>query len=406
MDPQSLLFSLFTPEGREDPHSPLAELQRIAPVYYDKDLDTFFLTRYSDCHSVLTDPGFAVPDLTWCESELPDWREHPAADFFYSSMLRCNEPDHGRLRRLVSGAFTARRVAVLQRAVEEITDRLLDDLADAVSEHGRANFQNVVGYPLPVAVIGELIGVPASDQAQFWQLGRDAGRLLEPVRSADDWQRADAAVKQLRDYFRELAAKRSRQPADDLVSALLPMVRDDGRLTRKELTDTLLLVFVAGFETTTSMLALTVHALLTHPDELARLRSAPHLLPNTVEESLRWDTPVRMTERIATSATSIGGVPVPAGGNVTTVLTAANRDPEQFPDPHRFDVSRSGSKVLSFSAGPHYCLGAALARLEGAVVIGKLLTRFAHIALAAAPERRESLSLRAYENLPITTSER
>ncbi|MEU1628576.1 cytochrome P450 [Streptomyces sp. NPDC020096] len=406
MDPQSLLFSLFTPEGREDPHTPLEELRRIAPVYYDKDLDTFFLTRYSDCHSVLTDPNSAVPDLTWCESELPDWREHPAADFFYSSMLRSNQPDHGRLRKLVSGAFTARRVAGLQTAVDEITDRLLGNLADAVSDGGQANFQDVVGYPLPVAVIGELIGVPAADQAQFWQLGRDAGRLLEPVRSAEDWRRADDAVEQLRGYFRELTAARSRKPADDLVSALLHTTRDDSQLTEKELTDTLLLVFVAGFETTTSLLALTVHALLTHPDQFVRLISEPDLAANAVEESLRWDTPVQMTERIATSATAVAGVPVPAGSNLTTVFTAANRDPEQHPDPHRFDVSRTGAKVLSFSAGPHYCLGAALARLEGTVAIRKLVSRYPSIALAGVPQRRESFSLRAYENLPITTSER
>ncbi|UNO38553.1 cytochrome P450 [Streptomyces sp. MST-110588] len=404
VDPQAVLFSVFTPEGRENPFPALETLREIAPVYYEKELDTFFLTTYADCQAVLTDPTFKTPDLTWCEDHLPDWREHPAADFFYSSMLRANQPDHTRLRRLVSGGFTARRVAALESAIEKITDSLLNDLADATCDGGSANFQNLVGYPLPVAVVGELIGVPEADRPQFWQLGRDASRLLEPVRSEEDWALADRAVTQLREYFRELAARRQRVPADDLVTTLIKAKEGDERLTEDEVIDTLALVFVAGFETTTSLLGLTTHALLTHPDQLALIKQDPDLVPQAVEESLRWDTPVQMTERIAGRKTEIGGVTVPEGANVTTVMAAANRDPRQHPDPHRFDVRRTGTKVLSFSAGPHYCLGAALARLEGSVAVRRLFERFPDLALAGTPQRRESFSLRAYENLPVTTS--
>ena len=402
MDPQTLLFSIFTPEGRENSFPALEALRETAPVYYDKDLDTYFLTTYAHCQAVLTNAAFRTPDLSWCEEHLPDWRDHPAADFFYASMLRANSPHHGRLRRLVNAGFTPRRVAALQSAVEDLTDLHLDAFADATADGGAANFQELVGYPLPVAVVGELIGVPAADRPRFRSLGSDASRLLEPVRGPEDWARADAAVTELRAYFEELLQRRGREPREDLATVLLEAHEGQERLTRRELVDTLLLVFVAGFETTTAMLGLVTHALLTHPDQRDLVTGDPGLAAQAVEEALRWDTPVQMTERIATERTEIGGVTIPVGANVTTVLTAANRDPAQFPDPHRFDVRRSGTKVLSFSAGPHYCLGAALARLEGTVAVLRLFARFPHLAVSGVPVRRESFSLRVYEDLPLT----
>lgn len=402
MDPQTLLFSIFTPEGRENSFPALEALRETAPVYYDKDLDTYFLTTYAHCQAVLTDAAFRTPDLSWCEEHLPDWRDHPAADFFYASLLRANSPHHSRLRRLVNAGFTPRRVAALQSAVEDLTDLHLDAFADATADGGAANFQELVGYPLPVAVVGELIGVPAADRPRFRSLGSDASRLLEPVRGPEDWARADAAVTELRAYFEELLQRRGREPREDLATVLLEAHEGQERLTRRELVDTLLLVFVAGFETTTAMLGLVTHALLTHPDQRDLVTGDPGLAAQAVEEALRWDTPVQMTERIATERTEIGGVTIPVGANVTTVLTAANRDPAQFPDPHRFDVRRSGTKVLSFSAGPHYCLGAALARLEGTVAVRRLFARFPHLAVSGVPVRRESFSLRVYEDLPLT----
>ncbi|MEU2448520.1 cytochrome P450 [Streptomyces sp. NPDC012765] len=404
MDPQALLFSLFTPEGRENPFPALEALRENVPVYYDKDLDTYFLTTYADCQAVLTDTSFRTPDLGWCEDNLPDWREHPAADFFYASMLRANQPDHTRLRRLVGAGFTPRRVAALSEAVEQLTDSLLDTFAEATADGAAANFQELVGYPLPVAVVGELIGVPAEDRLRFQRLGGDASRLLEPVRTEEDWARADSAVTELRTYFEDLLLLRLVEPREDLATVLLETGEGQERLTRKEVVDTLLLTFVAGFETTAAMLGIATHALLTHPHQRAAVGADPELAAQAVDEALRWDTPVQMTERIASAATVIRGVTVPAGANVTTVLAAANRDPAQFPDPHRFDVHRSGSRVLSFSAGPHYCLGAALARLEGAIAVRRLFTRFPDLALAGPPVRRESFSLRMYEDLPLTTT--
>ena len=402
MDAESVLFSIFTAEGRENPYPSLAELRQINPVYDNPTVGTYFLTRFADCQAVLANSDFLVPDLEWCDRELPDWREHPAADFFYTSMLGSNGARHERLRRLVAPGFTPRRVAGLRATVEKISAELLDGFADALAGGGTADFQDLVGYPLPVAVVGELIGVPRGDQAQFRALGQGASRLLEPVRTAEDWARADQAVLALREYFAGLLRERRARPADDLASALLLMRdADQGRLTERELVDTLVLVFVAGFETATGMLGLTVFALLTHPDQAALVREDPGLVPAAVEESLRWDGPVLMTERIAARPVEVGGVVIPAGGSVTTVFGAANRDPARHPDPDAFTVRRPDVRVLSFSAGAHYCLGAALARVEGAVLIGQLLARFPDLGQAGQPVRRASIGLRSFDVLPL-----
>ncbi|MFI5618019.1 cytochrome P450 [Streptomyces sp. NPDC051567] len=406
MDAESVLLSVLTPEGRANPHPSFAELRRLAPIHRSEALDTHFLTRFAECHAVLTNHEFLVPDLTWCSSNIPDWREHPAADFFYSSLLGSNGAVHDRLRRPVARAFGVRRIAALRRTVEKITEELLDGFAEATSSGGAANFQELVGDPLPVAVAGGLIGVPRADQEHFHRLGRDASRLLEPVRTADDWARADGAVDTLREYFTGLLRERRARPADDFASALHTQhAPGDTPLTERERVDILLLLFVAGFETTSGMLGLTVFALLTHPGELALVRADPDLATAAVEESLRWDTPVVMTERIAARPLELApSVTVPEGASVTAVLTAANRDPGHHPDPDAFTVRRQGTRVLSFSAGTHFCPGAALARSEGAALVRRLVHRFPGLGLAGEPVRRASVSLRSFDDLPLVTT--
>ncbi len=405
MNTETTLLSVFTPEGWENPYQPLAELRRVEPVYYSEAFGTHFLTRFADCQAVLVNPDFLVPDLDWFVRQEHDGRDHPAADFFYSSMLGANTVGHERLRRPVARAFSARRTAALLATVEKITEESLDRFADATSDGGAANFQELVGYPLPVAVVGDLIGVPREEQAQFRRLGEGASRLLEPIRTAEDWARADQAVVALREYFTDLLRRRRSRPAEDLASTLLEELgAGELPLTERELVDLLLLVFVAGFETTTGLLGLTVFALLTHPQQLAEVRRDPGLVPGAVEESLRWDAPVLMTERIADRALLVGGVAVPAGASVTTVLAAANRDPARHPDPDTFLVRRQDSKVLSFGAGAHYCLGAALARLEGAALVERLLARFPALTLAGPPVRRAAVNLRTFEDLPLATT--
>ncbi|WP_429216477.1 cytochrome P450 [Kitasatospora sp. MAP12-9] len=405
MNAEAALLSAFAAEARGNPYAPLAELRSIDPAYCHETLGTRFLTRFADCQAALADPGFVVPDRDWLVRERPEWVGYPAADFFYSSLLGTNGVGHERLRRPLLGAFGARRVAALSASVEKIADELLDRFADLSSDGGAADFQALVGYPLPVAVVGELIGVPREDQAQFHLLGQGAGRLLEPVRTAADWERADHAVLALREYFAALLRERRARSTEDLASTLLAQVGSgEAKLTEHELVDLLLLVFVAGFETTAGLLGLSVFALLTHPDQLALLRADPGLLSGAVEESLRWDGPVLMTERLAARPMEVGGVAVPAGGSVTAVLGAGNRDPQRYPDPDAFLVRRPDVRVLSFGAGAHHCLGAALARLEGAVLLGRLVARFPALALAGPPVRRESACLRSFDSLPLVTT--
>ncbi|WP_081958285.1 MULTISPECIES: cytochrome P450 [Kitasatospora] len=406
-DAGGLLRSALAACGSDHPAGPypaLAALRATAPVLYSAEVGTHFLTAFADCQAVLSGPAFAVPDRAWMLRERPAWAAHPAADFFYASLLGTDAAAHERLRAPLAAAFGPRRVAGLTAAVEKIADELLDALADALDGGATADFQALVGYPLPVAVVGELIGVPRADQAAFHRLGRDAARLLEPVRTEEDWRLADAAVTELRAYFAALLRARRTRPAEDLASDLLAGASGpsgERPLREDELADLLLLVFVAGFETTAGLLGTAAHTLLTHPDQAALLRADPGLLPGAVEEVLRWDGPVLMTERLARHPVEVGGVAVPAGGSLTAVLGAANRDPARHPDPDAFLVRRTGTRVLSFSAGPHYCLGAALARLEGALLLGRLLDRFPRLALAGTPTRRASACLRSFDALPL-----
>ncbi|MFE1322082.1 cytochrome P450 [Kitasatospora phosalacinea] len=386
------------------PYALFARLRESEPVLYDVELGTRFLTGFADCQAVLAGPAFAVPDASWLRRERPGWVARPAADFFYASLLGTNGAAHERLRGPLAAAFAPRRAAELAAGVEKTVDELLDGFADALSGGATADFQALVGYPLPVAVVGELIGVPRADREEFHRLGRDAARLLEPVRSDEDWRRADAAVTALRAYFAGLLRERRARPAGDLASVLPACSGGERPLGEGELADLLVLLFVAGFETTAGLLGTAVHALLTHPGQAALLRADPGLLPGAVEEALRWDGPVLMTERLALRPVEVGGVPVPAGGSVTAVLGAANRDPRRHPDPDAFLVRRPDVHVLSFGAGPHYCFGAALARLEAAALLGPLLERFPGLAPAGEPVRRASACLRSFDALPLAAT--
>jgi cytochrome P450 len=395
----ALLGELAVLEGREDPYPRYDALRVLAPVAVAPD-GAVVLTRYDDCALLVRDRRFAhLPQDRLGELFGADWAEHLALRQLLGSMLGLNPPDHTRLRRLVSSAFTARRVQALRPAIAALVDELLDGIQEAGDNP--VDFIGAFAFPLPVNVIGELLGVPRSDRAQFQPLVRDSSQVLEVI-TPELLARADAAAAQVQGYLADLVADRRRRPADDLLSALVRAQLDGDRLSEDELLTTAGLLFAAGFETTTNLLGNGLVALTAHPEQRARLRVDPSIAASAVEELLRYDSPVQIVSRVSTEQVALLGATVPAGAHVVAYLGAANRDPARFPDPHRLDLTRPDSAPLSFGGGVHYCLGAPLARLEAQIAFPALLARYPRLALAARPERRNSLTLRGYTRIPIT----
>jgi cytochrome P450 len=314
------------------------------------------------------------------------------------SMLAVDPPDHTRYRRLVSKVFTPRAMAAMEPRVEEIANELLDGMS------GKNTVDLVAAFagPLPVRVIAEILGVPEHMQPRMLEWGDAAAATLDPVMTYRQFRTASAALRSIHHMLADHLVQLRKEPGDDLLSKLAVLVDQGETLTDVELRATALLVIGAGFETTVNLIANGVVQLLAHPDQLAILRDDPSLWPNAVDEILRYDSPVQATVRIAGEDTEVCGHPVPAGRFVSLMLGGANRDPDVFADPQRFDVTRPNARDhLAFSAGIHYCLGASLARLEGAVALRMLFDRFPDLAISGQPVRRHMRVLHGYEQLPV-----
>jgi cytochrome P450 len=313
-------------------------------------------------------------------------------------MLMADPPDHTRLRRLVSRSFTPRQVERLRPAVHELAESLLEDL----SERGDVEFMSEFALPLPMAVIGELVGVPAEDRAGLQPKVRAAARGIEPVLSDEEVDAAIDAVGELGAYFEALLSERRREPRDDLMSSLAEAGENDDRLTDDEILSTAILLFSAGFETTTNLLGNGLLALLTHPDQLADWRAHPEIAPSAVEELLRFDSPVQFNVRAALEPADLVGEPLERGDRIVVLQGAANRDPEEFDRPEALDLRRSPNTPLSFGWGIHHCIGAGLARMEGEIAFNALLARFRSIELRDDPPQwRPGFTLRGLQSFPL-----
>ena len=387
----TLLAELTTVVGRDDPYPRYARLREISPVVRADD-GALVVTRHADCAAVTRDPRLGhMPKHMLGFIGLADWAEHPALRQLFTSMLTLNPPDHTRLRRLIGSAFTARRVQKLRPAIEQMVDDLLDGL------DGDADFIRAFAFPLPVNVIGELLGVPAADRAQFQTLVRDWSQVLDVI-TPEVLAKADPAAATIREYLRTLADERRRKPQDDLISALVAVEAQGDRLTEDELVTMAALLFGAGFETTTNLLANGLVALLGHPAQVPALLAAPE---PAVEELLRYDSPVQLVSRVAWEPVPIAGVRMEAGARIVAYLGAGNRDPERFAAPDDLELSRLDNAPLSFGGGIHYCVGAPLARLEAQVAFPALLRRFPKLALTGRALPRDSLTIRGYLSLPV-----
>ncbi|WP_418959905.1 cytochrome P450 family protein [Streptomyces tritici] len=375
-----------------NPYPYYAKLRAAGPVHRVRlpdGAEVWLVVGHEEARAALNDPRLSkspsVLGLTMLDEEV-----------IGPNLLVVDPPDHTRLRKLVAGEFTGRRVEALRPRVQRLTDELLDAMAPA----GRADLVDALAFPLPIIVICELLGIPPEDRDTF---RRWSNEVVTPSGAGAEAE----AVHGLASYLDELIeAKRASGPADDLLSALVAARAEDGdRLTLPELRGLAYLLLIAGHETTVNLIATAVRALLTHPEQLAAFRAEPALLDGVVEETLRWDGPVETaTYRFSREALTLGGTEIPAYEPVLVSLASGDRDPERFADPDRFDVRRDPRGHLAFGHGIHYCLGAPLARLEAGIALRSLLDRFPRLALDAEPGEWEWLPgvlIRGVRRLPV-----
>ncbi len=394
---------LLAGHGRVDPypvyeviraHGPLARVQ-----------ERFYVaTGYDIVDTVLREPRMLVPDRELASfygtADGPATAEEIVVG---RSILRSNPPDHTRMRRLAAGAFTPRRLESMRDAIIAQTSTLTNYVSHLGGRGEPIDFISEFAYPLPIRVICALLGVPAVDQHWFREQASSLTAVLEPALLLSDIGDALEARSRLDLYFTDLVARRRTEPGDDLVTALTQAHDADGAtLSGPELIANLVLLLVAGFETTTNLLGNGLALLLSRPDIAAALRAEPGRAVSFVEEVLRYDSPVQLTSRWCREEVVLDGVRVEPYSQILVLLGAGNRDPRRYPAPDVFDPTRDPNQPLSFGAGGHYCLGAALARMEAQIAFPMLLQRLPTLALAGAPERRNRLTLRGYAELPVT----
>jgi len=405
--PDQLLRAILHGAPNDDLHALLGELRETAPVHRSALGPVWVLTRHADVQLALRDPRIRKGDASvadiltapgFATRAVPSVTTSPALVFL-------NPPDHTRLRSLVSAGFTPTRVEAMRPRIEAVVEALLDaaEREAAASPEGVVEVMSSLAFPLPVQVIGDLVGVPEPDQAQFRALVRASAVALEPGASDDAIRAADRAAKQMAAYFGSLVTERKKAPTDDLISALLAVRDGDEKLTRRELVVTVTLLFSAGFETTMNLIGNGLSLVLSRPEARAGLLADPGLIGPMIEEVLRYESPVQVDGGIVAEPICIGGIDVPVGEWVLTLLGAANRDPLVFgADADTFRIDRSPNPHLAFSSGIHFCLGAGLARLEGAVFFQRFLERFPRARLVdPTPAWRPGIVFRGVERLPI-----
>lgn len=387
----------FTTEGRTNPYPLYHQLRDANPVHRIEL--GWLLTRYGDCWAVLRDPRFGKDYSNQTAAKFgADWEQHPALKQQEKMLINIGGAEHTRQRKLVSKSFTPRTIDRLRPHIEETVVALVGPLAEA----GGGNILEAVGFPLPVTIIGEMLGVPKDDREQFRGLVADLVTIFEMEVSAEQLAAADRAQLTVIDYFRKLIDEKRRHPDEGLLSGLVQVEVDGDHLGDDELAQMALLLFAAGFETTTNLFGNGLYALLRNPEQIEKLRADLELFPSLPEELLRYDGTVQMTNRVTETDVEVAGVTIPAGDQVFPIVGAGNHDPAVFPDPDALDVTRTDVRPLTLGGGAHFCLGAALARVETEVTFRTLLAHLESIELDETPHFHDRLTLRGLESLRVT----
>ena len=403
MSTAEVTFNPFEPGFTDDPYPQWKALRDNDPVHHTP-FGMWLLLRYDDVHRFVRDPSVSVEDRNGTVSPMQEALRQQVGELPERegrSMLGLDPPDHTRLRRLVSKAFTPRVIEQLRPRVQELVDEVLDRAA----ERGEMELVGELAFPLPFQVISEMLGMPEADSVQLREWSSTIVRGLEPNFDPEVIRaiiRASTAMSEFLDGV--LDWKRSN-PGDDLLTALISAEEQGDALTDEELRDQVALLYIAGHETTVNLIGNGTLALLRHRDQLERLQRDPSLIANAVDELLRFEPPVQFTRRITLTDVEVGGRTIDKGSFVACVIGSANRDPQHWgPNADELDIERPGaSNHIAFGGGVHYCLGAALARLEGQVAIGSLVSRFPGLALAGDPVWNGRINLRGVDHLRVRT---
>ncbi|MFN2484199.1 MAG: cytochrome P450 [Candidatus Limnocylindria bacterium] len=393
------LYHLLDPEVLANPYPLYRRLREEAPVLWDPYLHAWVVTRYADVSNVLHHFKAArTPDPDRLAA-LGMGELTPIAAVMVRQMLFLDPPEHGRVRRLASAAFTPRRIAHLREHIRQIAEELVDELA----ARGRFDVMAGLANSLPAIVTAEMLGVPTSDHELLKSWSQDFAEMLgnfqhNPGRAKKTLQSVEAMVA----YFRAAVVREAAHPTDGLINALVTAEVDGNRLSEEEIVANVIVTMVGGQETTTNLIGNGLLTLLRQPDQLERLRSDPTLMPSAVEELLRYESPSQHTARLAPAEAVLGGKEIPEGAAVIAVMGAANRDPERFGDPDRVELDRQDNRHLAFGWASHFCFGAPLARMEGQIAFETLLTRFSELSLADEAIRwRPNLGLRGLTELHV-----
>ncbi|MFI5819483.1 cytochrome P450 [Streptomyces rishiriensis] len=398
-----LSFDPWDPAFVSDPYPAYAELRERGRVIYFEPTRQWLVPRHADVSALLRDRRlgrtyqhrFAHEDFG---RTAPPAEQEPFHTLNDHGMLDLEPPDHTRIRRLVSKAFTPRTVEGLKPYVR----RLAAELVDGLVREGGGDLLRDVAEPLPVAVIAEMLGIPEADRAPLRPWSADICGMYELNPSQETAAKAVRASVEFSDYLRELIAERRKEPGEDLMSGLIAAHDEGDRLTEQELISTAVLLLNAGHEATVNATVNGWWTLFQHPEQLAALRADHSLAPSAVEELMRYDTPLQLFERWVLDDIEIDGTVVPRGAEIAMLFGSANHDPAVFAEPDRLDLARADNPHISFSAGIHYCIGAPLARIELAASMTALLERAPTLALAAEPRRKPNFVIRGLEGLSVT----
>lgn len=398
---KALKFNPYDPAFQANPYPLYHQLRSVEPIHQSFK-GMWVVTRYADAKAVLRDPRFCVDKMPNSVKHKSNYLEQRNFDRLAQAidkwLIFLDPPEHTRLRGLVSKAFSSASLQRLRPQIQQITNELISK----VRTQGFMDIISDFACPLPCNVIAAILGIPVEDWFKLYHWSDELSNILDPLRSLEDYEQMNKVALEFTDYFKNLIAQRQQSPQQDLLSALIAVKEQDNKLSEEEIISVCMLLFFTGEETTVNLIGNGMLALLRHPEQMQQIKIQPTLIQNAVEEILRYDSPIQITTRVATENIDIDNVTIRSGEKVLVILGAANRDPAQFPDPDRFDITRANNSHLAFADGIHYCLGAALTRIESEIAINTLVQQLPDLRLSPDKlEWRNKVAFRSLKALPV-----